>query len=569
MNNELFVIAAGGTGSKVAEALVHLCAVGLGPQRLHILLVDGDAANGNRTRTEECAEAYGRLQRWPWVVQPLCSKDLEVKFFATQIKLYRLADTFDGSTEGGIRPRIAQDKDLLQVLEVLLGNTELTRDLSEGFAGCPNLGSLVMDNHLRRKFEEEGDGNRFIKQLVESSSPVDSYPSVVVVGSVFGGTGASLLPVVQRCVRSYFEKKDKNGATREDLFARIRWAKIMQLPYFRPQDGPGMKLNNTNRHLLDCSCALWFYGQQVERKNGPQVQPLVYLIGSELPGRRLVPGNDGGADQTNPAFYHEILAGLSVLDAWRNPEVRDDRPIRHLYNVNRNECCDFTNLPQPFGWSRDNFLRHFCSILHLAAFSIMHRKAPASAYEKGLFQFVGQHKLTGWNSPADQTVRLGSLETREKGKSGNDSLQYFGRLLLWATTCLSRSPYESEGIEFSSSGSYRTLHHTMSFIEADEVSTVLSTTETDNPFAHICRVALCAILSEALCDSHPPLDKNIQNIRGHRYKPVLPSLVAGKYVSLPVTDLQSILTSLVAAGMDDNEAKKLAEAYTGRRTDQL
>jgi hypothetical protein len=47
---KIYLIASGGSGAKVAEALIHLCGAGLGPDSLQILSVDTDDNNGNRSR---------------------------------------------------------------------------------------------------------------------------------------------------------------------------------------------------------------------------------------------------------------------------------------------------------------------------------------------------------------------------------------------------------------------------------------------------------------------------------------------------------------------------------------
>jgi hypothetical protein len=52
------VVAVGGTGAKVAEAIVHTAAAGLGVDRLLIGFVDQDSGNGNTSRGVETVRAY-------------------------------------------------------------------------------------------------------------------------------------------------------------------------------------------------------------------------------------------------------------------------------------------------------------------------------------------------------------------------------------------------------------------------------------------------------------------------------------------------------------------------------
>ena len=61
MADSLYGITGGGTGAKVAEALVHLCAAGLAPRTVHILIVDADTTNGNVRRAQATADAAALL----------------------------------------------------------------------------------------------------------------------------------------------------------------------------------------------------------------------------------------------------------------------------------------------------------------------------------------------------------------------------------------------------------------------------------------------------------------------------------------------------------------------------
>ena len=42
-----YLICAGGSGVRVLESMIHLCAMGLGPDELRVLAVDPDNANAS------------------------------------------------------------------------------------------------------------------------------------------------------------------------------------------------------------------------------------------------------------------------------------------------------------------------------------------------------------------------------------------------------------------------------------------------------------------------------------------------------------------------------------------
>jgi hypothetical protein len=71
------LICAGGSGSRVLEAVIHLCADGLGPQKLRILVIDPDATNGCLNRTGKLVDTYQKVHQ-------IFGKDQEVgQYFAT------------------------------------------------------------------------------------------------------------------------------------------------------------------------------------------------------------------------------------------------------------------------------------------------------------------------------------------------------------------------------------------------------------------------------------------------------------------------------------------------------
>ena len=58
-----YFIGIGGTGAKCAEAMIHLAAAGLGPDRCTMMLVDQDEPNGNGERCLRLLDNYVRLRR--------------------------------------------------------------------------------------------------------------------------------------------------------------------------------------------------------------------------------------------------------------------------------------------------------------------------------------------------------------------------------------------------------------------------------------------------------------------------------------------------------------------------
>src|SRR5665647_437482 len=75
-----YLIGIGGTGARVIEAVVHLCAAGLGPDELSMFMIDPDAGNGNLDRTKKLITEYKNCRS-------KLQKTEECHLFKTDIKI--------------------------------------------------------------------------------------------------------------------------------------------------------------------------------------------------------------------------------------------------------------------------------------------------------------------------------------------------------------------------------------------------------------------------------------------------------------------------------------------------
>lgn len=506
----LFVVSTGGTGAKVFEALIHLCAAGLGPEEIHVLMVDGDSTNGNRLRAEDTAATYSRIQEWPWrVAASTCDGERQMHLFRSKVKFYALAARFTDDRKVGLEPHLLGDDELLMAMRVLLDEDELKSDLSQGFTGRPNLGSVVMEQHLEhylsertRSAAQDGQGHNntrltakdWVDKLIECAAPPNSHPRVVVVGSIFGGTGASMFPVAKRCIQAQFLKDRGTGSNSAALFPKLRWAKVMQLPYFRPMPGAGMKKVNPHRHLMDTSSALWYYGLLEGESD------VSYLIGSEDLENKVVPGFDGGALQMNPPLYHELLAALAILDFHANPEPTIEgnvvKPVRHCADRSKKEECTLTNLPTPSGMKRKDFLDGLGALFHLGGFVLL-ATGEEEQFRQGLFQYSLGARLTGWNSLLHERFCSQSLTPKNPNHEAHHALLYFGRLMYWGAQTLASREHQSSGLVFDGSTDYVCLHNTMCHVDEAEVCVGDDFRhETDNYVAQLCRTVVASLLRD-------------------------------------------------------------------------
>ena len=60
------ILGVGGTGAKIVESFVHLCAAGLGPPRAAVAFIDQDQSNGNTQRARKTLTQYATARKVLW-----------------------------------------------------------------------------------------------------------------------------------------------------------------------------------------------------------------------------------------------------------------------------------------------------------------------------------------------------------------------------------------------------------------------------------------------------------------------------------------------------------------------
>lgn len=432
--SQQFVIAAGGSGVRATEALIHLCASGLGPDTLHLLVVDVDNTNGNLTRLRSTVDLYNHCAQWKWSKESSARRP-----FLTKIIVHYLTSNLPIS-KYGIADVNFTPKEYADVLDMLYDKSEQETEASIGFQARPNIGSLLMAGYLKDALSGFDSGaERFGEALLNalSNDGDERGPSLVVVGSVFGGTGASVIPVVMESLRdSLTARPGGNQAAMRQQFDKLRSSVVMMLPYFQPQLPPANKnLEETvdpGRFLTDTQNALSHY----DRSGAYKGYSTIYLVGAENPGRekpKFCTGSDG---QANAPMIEEMIAALAVIDAVTETTDIDTR-VKAFRPTNLDEL-KLNNLPWKNGSSDMN---HFVNLLHMAAFAI---KSHDKALGKGVIAFLNEHanerdELELWPWYAHFQNQAGSLAIKSSENGADKIGKYFYRLLEWSRWILDSS----------------------------------------------------------------------------------------------------------------------------------
>jgi hypothetical protein len=302
--------ALGGSGVRALEPLVHLCALGLGPRQLKVVIIDPDQSNAAVARSRAIMERYIRIRQ-------LLSRDAvpEDGYFRTEIvdvigKTILWSPIADDSQSQDARFSVRIDRALMsgpaarlgQLYDLLYSQRIRDMDLNLGFRGVPSIGTVFM-NRLREQ--------SFFEQLLRNSR-TDPDSVFFSVGSVFGGTGAAALPVVGRAlVDGLKNRKDKHDLPGVDA---SRVGAALLLPYFTlptpdtPEAPDGGIRPDAGLFAQNAAAAMPTYVSEREGGYGSY-----YVLGDNEP-REQDKNEVGGVRQANRSHYIELFSALAALD---------------------------------------------------------------------------------------------------------------------------------------------------------------------------------------------------------------------------------------------------------------
>lgn len=354
MADKLFVIAIGGTGMRCLESFVHLCAIGMfDNEEIEVLTLDTDQANGNKGRVEQLIDLYNRIKSNETSninggepnVDTFFSAKLNLHRFFTNYtdqsrKTYRLLSSMQNATTEQKR----DNEDLASLF--LDADSVQAFDLSHGYRAQTHLGSMLMYHGIVEAATHYAkDKNSAAKEEVELAdfltllSQAGSEARVFVFGSVFGGTGASSIPVIPTALK---EAVDILGQTTLDL-TKAKFGSTLLTEYFTftPPDDQMKKeqhiVADANNFALNSQAALQFYQGDTTVK---QVYRRLYHIGWPLQSENVSDGSlstvTGGAEQKNHCHVVELMCACAAYDFFTIDETQmgdANHEAEYLYRV--------------------------------------------------------------------------------------------------------------------------------------------------------------------------------------------------------------------------------------------
>lgn len=331
-----YLIGIGGTGARVIEAAVFMCAAGYGPEELSIFLIDPDKGNGNLARTSNLIDLYKDCKKG---FESIKDKEgrYRVDLFKTKINapnplVWSIFE--DQNTTLGYYinyPTMKQtNKDLSDFASVLFSEEELNTTLNEGFRGHPSIGAVVMANP-----PEDRDPWKTFFSDIAVQKPYDVR--VFLVGSIFGGTGAAGVPTIGSRELIKFHPKAKMGDKSSVLLGGA-----LVLPYFKFDDGKapdGMYVTHEDFPIATKS-ALQYYNEKKEDLGFDRF----YFIGDSL-GQNVGRFSHGKKEQENRPHYIEMVSGLAAYDFFEQPEIKDIPQKQYFIAKREDERIRWDSLP--------------------------------------------------------------------------------------------------------------------------------------------------------------------------------------------------------------------------------
>lgn len=346
MPQKINIIGIGGTGMRCLESFVHLCAIGMMDDTVvNILALDTDARNGNFTRLKELISDYQQLSP---------NEPAKDTFFSAKINYYEFSPNYDGadfnkvinytaaSTENTEEDANVRKSDLV---DLFLTPEQRRMNLEHGYRAQTQMGSLLMYRAIigeavtkkRRPDLKSG----LIDFLTKSGLGSEPGQKVFIFGSVFGGTGASSIPVLPDALNKAL--KIYKGTSAVDILKGNYFGTVVLTNYFSFPKPEGEVVADSDFFSLNSQAALMFYEKDASVR---ETYKRMYLIGREIPTPlpAKAPSTTGGSEQRNPADFIELVSAMAAYDFFRN--IESDTETGKFYYIGFDKgltLLDFVN----------------------------------------------------------------------------------------------------------------------------------------------------------------------------------------------------------------------------------
>lgn len=351
-----FIFAIGGTGARVLRSLTMLMASGVKGMTEEVcpIIIDYDLHNGDKDRAITCMKKYSEIQN---LVANGDGAKLEDSnnwyrpYFSTKIgqlngitnwswqfnlrkemESLKYSDYIDYDNVNLYAPTSKDFVNCLYDSNINSVYTELNLNMKEGFQGNPNIGSVVF-NDLKGRPEFNAFSNSF-----------RAGDRIVLIGSIFGGTGSSGIPKIVSAIRNHSKADIKKASL----------SVVLVLPYFAVNSSNDKEISiKSNIFNSKTKAALNYY-----ERSGLNAQiNSIYYVGDKV--QTKVEPHLGNKEQKNNAHIVELIGAMSVAHF-----ITSGQKGKYKFNA----ANDIVNgigihelIGEPNSWAQNEFV---ASILH-------------------------------------------------------------------------------------------------------------------------------------------------------------------------------------------------------------
>ncbi|MDE6409354.1 MAG: hypothetical protein K2K81_03800 [Muribaculaceae bacterium] len=324
-----FIFGIGGTGSRVIRSFTMLLAAGVTPfkssDKIFPILIDYDTTNGDTKRTKDIMAEYHSIHKSAYPQGLRDEEKFSGLFFSTPIlEMQEVSpackstfamefgeeseQTFEQWTAANqLRYEKERTADLMNSLYDDSGddnNAELKLKMDKGFKGNPNIGSIVF--HSLKNTTEFSDFTTLCQK----------GDKVIIIGSLFGGTGSSGIPELVQAIRTNNKTEVKN----------IDLSVVMVCPYFafRSKDEKAVR---SSIFKSKTKAALNFYDLSGINK----MINSIYYVGDDRPS--TFEYSEGGETQKNATHIVDLVSALSICHFAERNTTEDNSTKYFKYRI--------------------------------------------------------------------------------------------------------------------------------------------------------------------------------------------------------------------------------------------
>lgn len=374
-----YLLGIGGSGSRVLRSVVHNCAAGvIDIDEINTLILDADEENAAWKNAVEDIQEYKKMQK----VLLANQNGNSLNGFHTKINLISEDHVISPVNYGkynSLKDAVSGESELERVMGWLFSEEEKTKNLKDGFFARPNVGCVFFSHFDNTEF------NYFLQELLDTINKKEQV-NIMMIGSVFGGTGASGLPtllkLIEKEMQHYEQEAEYNGLS-EKAAEYLNIGAVFMMPYFTAEDTGGneKRIINIKDFWKASKYALEYYKEEkyFEINNTTWHKSFynLYLIGQKNLDLVNV-YSEGGEKQDNKPHIAEEYAAFAVSDffAIKSMEFDSKKEVNIFYKM-ISENIKWDDLSCNFISKRKlgDFMR-FATIYHTSIFPYIENKRP-------------------------------------------------------------------------------------------------------------------------------------------------------------------------------------------------